>query len=130
MYQLSARSKQNVGQLDDKLQLIVNEAIQIIDFAVTCGHRNKHDQTEAFKKGLSKLQFPNSKHNSLPSMAMDVAPYPIDYNDTKRFYYLAGILMGIAAKHKIKLRWGGDWDMDNNFKNNTFQDLPHFELVD
>jgi hypothetical protein len=29
----------------------------------------------------------------------------------------------------LKLRWGGDWDMDTEVKDNKFDDLVHFELV-
>jgi hypothetical protein len=30
----------------------------------------------------------------------------------------------------IKIRWGGDWDSDNIMKDQTFNDLPHFQLED
>ena len=28
----------------------------------------------------------------------------------------------------LKIRWGGDWDMDTQTKDNKFDDLVHFEL--
>ena len=28
----------------------------------------------------------------------------------------------------LKIRWGGDWDMDTQVKDNNFDDLPHFEI--
>jgi len=28
----------------------------------------------------------------------------------------------------MKIRWGGDWDMDTQTKDNKFDDLVHFEL--
>ena len=31
---------------------------------------------------------------------------------------------------RITLRWGGDWDMDFQVKDNGFDDFPHFELRD
>lgn len=33
------------------------------------------------------------------------------------------------AAHKLGVRitWGGDWDGDKSFKDNKFNDLPHFE---
>ena len=76
------------------------------------------------EQGKSKTM--NSKH--LTGKAVDVAPYPIDWNDRERFTYFAGYVMGIAAKMGIKLRWGGDWDRDHNLKENSFDDLPHFEI--
>ena len=83
----------------------------------------------AFLRGNSKVQFPNSKHNSLPSLAVDAAPYPIDWNDKKRFALFAGFVLGIAATKGIRLRWGGDWNMNYITLDNRFDDLPHFELV-
>ena len=52
------------------------------------------------------MQYPNSKHNKLPSKAVDVAPYPIDWNDPDRFYHFAGYVRGIAEGMGIKIRWG------------------------
>lgn len=34
--------------------------------------------------------------------------------------------LGRAAARE-RLRWGGDWDMDGNPKNETFRDLPHVQ---
>jgi hypothetical protein len=61
-------------------------------------------------------------------LAVDVAPYPVDWNDKERFYYFAGFVKGVASSLGISIRWGGDWNSDNNLKNQTFFDLPHFEL--
>ena len=64
------------------------------------------------------------------SRAIDITPFPLDWNDTKRFYHFAGLVQGIALGLQIKIRWGGDWDCDNDFKDNLFNDLPHFELME
>lgn len=29
-----------------------------------------------------------------------------------------------------RIRWGGDWDRDHDVKDQTFNDLVHFEVVD
>ena len=58
----------------------------------------------------------------------DVAPYQIDWQDKDRFYYFAGIVKGVALKLNIPIRWGGDWDSDTQVKDQTFFDLPHFEI--
>lgn len=107
--------------IDPRLQYLLNAAIQITDFTIVCGHRNKADQDAAVAKGNSLTRWPTSNHNSLPSQAVDVAPWPIDWNDHKRFYYLAGVIMALAQFAKINVRWGG------TFK--SLVDLPHFELV-
>ena len=85
---------------------------------------------QLFEEGFSKLQYPKGKHNQYPSLAVDVAPYPIDWKDRERFTYFAGFVMGIAASMGLTIRWGGDWDRDTELKDNNFDDLPHFEIKD
>jgi peptidoglycan L-alanyl-D-glutamate endopeptidase CwlK len=118
------------------LQTIFNEVVKHFDNTIIDGQRGEEDQNQAFAEGKSKLKFPQSKHNSSPSMAVDAAPYPIDWNDTLRMSYFAGFVKGVAellllqGKISHKVRWGGDWDMDTETKDNTFNDLVHFELVE
>lgn len=100
-----------------------------MDFAVVEGHRSAERQAEMYHKGLSKLQWPDSMHNKEPSLAFDLAPWPIDWRDTQRFYHLAGIVRAIASEHGVELRWGGDWDCDFDLRDQNFMDLGHFELV-
>lgn len=97
---------------------------------VICGHRNEEEQNRAYEDGFSKVVFPDSKHNSLPSRAIDVAPLPIDWNSKEDFYYFAGHVRMIAESQGVKIRWGGDWNRNLNLKDQTFFDLVHFELVD
>ena len=108
-------------QLHPDLIRICDELEKIIDFKITCAHRTEEEQNKAFKDGFSKLQYPKSKHNTLPSMAMDLAPLPINYNNIARFHYLAGMVMAIAHNLDIKIQWGGNWK--------SIVDLPHFELI-
>ncbi len=112
------------------LQNLMFEVIRYYDFTVLEGHRDEHLQNLYFEQGRSKLEWPNSKHNQYPSRAIDIAPYPINWNDRDSFVYLAGIVKGFAHHMGIKIRWGGDWNMNNNLKDQTFFDLPHFELVE
>jgi len=112
------------------IQRLFNEVIKYYDCSVTCGHRSKEDQDKAFNEKKSKVQWPNSKHNSMPSVAADVVPYPIDWDDTRRFYMFVGIVRGVAAMMGIKIRCGADWDGDMEVKDQNFHDLPHFELVE
>ena len=62
-------------------------------------------------------------------MGIDVAPCPIQWNNSKRFYHFAGYVKGVADSLGIKICWGGDWDKDNDFDDQTFNDLVHFELI-
>ena len=85
-------------------------------------------QDKYYKEGKSKLKFPHGKHNANPSNAVDVVPYPVDWEDTDRMYYFAGFVKGVAAVMGITIRWGGDWNDNTEVKDTNFKDLPHFEL--
>ena len=130
MPQFSNKSKELLSTCDEKIQEICSLAIEIMDFTIITGYRGQAQQDEDFTAGRSKLKWPNGKHNSMPSRAVDIAPYPIDWNDTARFYVLAGIMLSIAHSRAIALRWGGDWNGDFNLKDNIFKDVGHFELLD
>jgi peptidoglycan L-alanyl-D-glutamate endopeptidase CwlK len=110
---------------------------QLMDFTILQGHRGEVEQTAAVKSGASKVPWPNSKHNAYPSLAVDIAPYPIRWGnlgDPDRikaigaFYKLAGIVLATARERKIEVRWGGDWNMNGDIFDQNFDDLPHFEL--
>lgn len=115
------------------LQKLFNEVIKEFDCTITCGERGEFEQNEAFRKGYSKLKYPQSKHNVVPpkekAEATDAVPYPIDWKDTERMYYFGGFVKGKASAMGIKIRWGGDWDSDTQVKDQNFIDLPHFELI-
>lgn len=127
---LSKKSLERLNECDEKIQKVILEVIKHYDCTVTCGYRGQEEQDQAVREGKSKVKFPNSKHNSLPSKAIDVIPYPVDWNDTKRFMHFAGFVQATALSMGIKLRWGGDFNGDLNFKNDKFIDMPHFELVE
>lgn len=110
------------------LQRLFTEVVKNYDCAVLCGHRTEAEQNMAFKTGVSKAAWPLSRHNTTPSEAVDVVPYPINWNELRRFYHFAGYVLATAKSLGIELRWGGDWDMDYDFNDNRFNDLPHFEL--
>jgi hypothetical protein len=112
------------------LQLLFSEVIKEFDCTILEGHRGESRQNEMYRTGRSKAKYGESLHNINPSSAIDVAPYPIDWNDRERFTYFAGYVKGKAAALGIKIRWGGDWDGDWQVRDNNFDDLPHFELVD
>lgn len=128
MPNFSSESASRLSTCDKRLQDLMNEAIKYINFSVLVGHRTKEDQDKAFAEGNSKLQWPMGKHNADPSLAIDIAPWPIDFQNEERYIYYAGIIKGIALQMEIPLRWGGDWDRDYNPANNRFNDLGHFEL--
>jgi peptidoglycan L-alanyl-D-glutamate endopeptidase CwlK len=132
----SRLSKERLSTCHSDLQILFNRVIEDFDCSIICGHRGEEDQNEAYKKGASTLQYPDSKHNTVPSLAVDVAPYEtsgIDWGKTQSAFF-AGIVLGIATelfkqgimKHKIRL--GIDWDMDNDIDDTKFWDACHFEI--
>jgi peptidoglycan L-alanyl-D-glutamate endopeptidase CwlK len=129
MPKFSKTSQLKLDSCHKDLQLLFEDVIKDFDCTVLCGYRNETDQNKAHDEGKSKLKYPNSRHNLYPSAAVDVAPYPIDWNDIKRFYFFSGWVMCKAKQMGIKVRWGGNWKGDYNFKDNKFNDLVHFELI-
>ena len=123
-------------QCNPVLQTVFNIVLKDFDNTIICGHRTKEAQNEAFKKGNTQVSFPNSMHNKKPSLAVDALPYPVNWHDTKRMGYFAGHVVQTAnilylqGAIPFKIRWGGDWNKDTELKDNTFQDLAHFELYD
>ena len=129
MPQFGKDSLKKLQSCHPDLQKLFNEVIKHYDCTILEGQRSNEDQLKAFSAGKSKIKS-GGKHNQTPSLAVDVAPCPVDWNDKNKFYHFAGRVLGIAQMLGIKIRWGGDWNGDNNLKNQTFFDLPHFELSD
>ena len=128
MAKFGRTSRKRLETCDEDLQGLFQEVVKFFDCTIIEGHRDEATQNKYFDEGKSQVKYPNGKHNSSPSTALDCAPYPIDWEDTDRFYYFAGFVKGIAYNMGILIRWGGDWDDDTNVKETKFKDLVHFEL--
>ena len=114
---------------------VLEEAIKYYDFSVLEGVRSPERQEELFNTtlpdGSRATQTLNSKHlrqSDGYSHAVDIAPYPIDWEDKRRFAHLAGFILGIAKMKGVNLVWGNDWDSDGDLNEHKLQDGPHFEL--
>lgn len=129
MPSFSEKSKARLDTCHPALRDILNDVIKYVDFSVLCGYRGEDEQNAAYSEGRSQLKYPLSEHNKSPARAVDIAPYPIDWNNAARFAHLAGIVIGVAKERGVEVRWGGDWDQDGELTDNTFNDLPHLELV-
>ena len=125
---LGRKSRERLASADSRLNLIVSEAVTIMDLTVLEAHRPEKRQNELLREGATQVAWPDSKHNTLPSKAVDVAPWPIDWNDLERFVLLAGVMFAVAARYGVKLRWGGDWDRDTQTTDERFRDYVHFEI--
>ena len=121
-------SKKRLVTCKEDLQVLFNEVVKHFDCSVLVGYRGRNEQDTAYESGHSKVKWPNGKHNKKPSVAVDVAPYPIDWEDRERFIYFGGFVKGCAFRMNLPLRWGGDWDSDTQLSDNKFDDLVHFEL--
>ena len=120
MAKFGKRSLSNLETCHPSIQKVLSEAIKYFDFSVLCGYRNQEDQDKAYSDGFSKVKFPNGKHNTNPSLAVDIAPYPINWDDISRFHFMAGVILTVANQLNIELEWGGNWK--------SFKDYPHFQL--
>ena len=133
MIKLGKVSQNNLETCHPKLRQLVTELARRIpkalDFSVTCGHRGEREQNEALESGWSTKAWPDSLHNKEPSLAVDLAPYPVDWKDRAQFARLAGYVQAVADDLGIKIRWGGDWDQDGRTADERFVDMPHFELA-
>ena len=133
MPRYSKRSKDRLATCDKRLQKVFNEVIKHVDCSILEGHRSKERQNRLYDEKRTKVRYPNGRHNSNPSKAVDVTPYPVDWEDRERQTLFAGFVIGIARSMGIKIRWGGNWDMYEEkgrweVKYNRFDDFPHFEI--
>ena len=124
MPRFGKRSKERLRGIDARLVSVLNELIKIMDVTIIEGLRSEQRQEKLLKAGSTKTKF--SKH--IIGKAVDLAPYPIDWEDRDRFHYMGGMIRGIAKQLNVPVRWGGDWDGDGETKDNSFDDLVHVEI--
>ncbi len=139
MYLFGKSSREKLDTCDQGLVRVVEKVLSwgVMDFAVIEGFRSVKRQMELFKEGKTTIEglHKKGKHNILPSLAVDLLPFPTMlndvniWNDRHRFTILAGLMFAAASELKIRVRWGGDWDGDGNHADQTFHDLPHWELL-
>ncbi len=128
MPHFSDASIAKLSTCDDRLIKLFNIVIVRIDCTIIEGHRIEERQNELFRTGFSRVEWPDSKHNFIPSKATDVLPYPIDWEDWERNRMFGGYVLGVASELDIPIRYGGDWDGDWILTDQKFIDLPHFEI--
>lgn len=125
----SKRSLDKLETCHKDLVRLFGDVIVHYDCTILDGRRDEQAQNHYFNIGRSKKPYPMSKHNHHPSLAVDVAPYPIDWTNVTQFYHFGGFVMGVAKTLGINLRYGGDWDGDMDLRDQTFMDLCHYELI-
>ena len=128
-YSYSKKSRARLESCHPEIQRLFNSLIEDYDVSIICGHRTEAEQNKAVADGASKTKFPNSKHNSYPSLGIDAALWPINWNDVGRHYMFVGIVRERARVLGIPIRCGADWDSDFATNDQTFNDLVHFEYA-
>lgn len=126
-FRFSQRSLNNLKGVHSDLVKVVRRALEIseLDFTVIEGVRTKERQAQLFKQGVTKTM--NSRH--LTGHAVDIVPYPVDWNDLEKFGKLAKAMFQASKELKIPIRWGGDWNRNGRSDDEKFYDGPHFELL-
>lgn len=126
MNSFSKKSEGRLRECEPPLQTLMRRVLQEIDITVLCGHRTEQEQNEAYRLGNSRLKYPNSKHNKIPSQAVDVAPYPVDWNNTQDFEKLGIVVKRIWSEMTEEERGGWKLVWGREFKG--LVDYPHWEL--
>jgi len=124
MPRFSKKSLRELETCDPMLQYLFKEVVKHFDCSIIEGKRSLEEQQELLNEGATKTL--DSAH--LTGRAVDVYPYPVDFEDRDRWHYFGGYVLGTARQFGIDVIWGGDWDNDTKTKDNTFDDLMHFEL--
>ena len=148
----SKTSKRNLATCHPDLVVLFNYIIQYVDCSVVYGQRTPEVQFGLYKKGREFINGKwvktgniwtncdgyekKSNHNMEPlSHAADVIRYPVDWEDYERMRHFAGYVLGWAAalreageiEHEIVC--GVDWDGDFDLDDQSFLDLPHYQIV-
>lgn len=149
MPSFGSKSQARLDTCHPSLQRLMNEVIKTYDCSIIEGRRSKETQDNYFSRNLTKVQWPNSKHNAIPpelSMAVDVVPYIPEMGgqlwpnpDTQppeeylrilgAFYMFLGYVQRVAVELGIPIRMGADWNANRNLLDQKFHDLPHIELI-
>lgn len=118
MPKFSGSSEAKLSTCDTRLQRLFNRVIEGWDCTIIEGNRSYDQQVKNFKNGVSKTM--HSAHLMIPSKAVDVAPWPLDWDNIEEFKRFAIFVKGVALGMNIEVKWGGD------FK--SFFDGPHWEV--
>lgn len=108
---------------------VIHKALEYgeMDFSILDGGRTQEQQNRLYAQGRTEpgdivTWTLNSNHLAKPdgfAHAVDIAPYPIDWDDEFRFTLLAEIIKDAAIEEGVDLDWGYDlWG----------RDMPHFQL--
>lgn len=141
-YVLSKRSLASLEGVDPRLVSVAKRAIQITkqDFVIIEGLRTREQMMINYGKGRTAAQLavhgiPASyakpkeakvtwlndpfASNHASGKAIDVVPYPVDWNDISKFRAINTAFQTAALELGVGVTWGGSWSK---------KDYPHFEV--
>ncbi len=120
--------------LDPRLAKVMDRVLsEVGDMSLISGFRGEQEQNALYVSKRSRAMYPSSKHNQLPSVAVDFQPYPLPKRKEKLWAglaYIAGRAIEIGIEEGVALRWGGDWNRDGDLTDNRFDDLFHLEIME
>lgn len=135
-FEFSAVSNRNLNTCEYRLVMLANAVLGygLFDFGIIQGHRNEGKQNHHFNNKASRVQWPNSKHNSTPSKAFDFVLWldgrpTTSKKDLPSYYMAIGVFKVEARRLGFDVRSGGDWDGDWSVTDQKFNDLMHIEIL-
>lgn len=133
-YKFSNNSERQLSTMKQDLVNVFRKALSwgIMDITIVEGYRDRETQNKYFDMGKSRVKYPDGRHNKIPSDAGDAAPFVAGKVSWNKFHccVLSGIILAAAEELGVRLRWGGNWDMDDEpITDQDFQDLVHYEVI-
>lgn len=134
MFKLGAKSMARLDGVDVRMVAVVKRAIQLseVDFSVLEGLRSKSRQAELYAQGRTapgKIVTWTMTSKHVVGTAVDLVPYPLDWNDLKKFDAIAKAMFAAAKELNVNIRWGADWNQNGKPREKGETDSPHFELA-
>lgn len=133
MFKLGKRSEERLVGVDARLVAVVRRAIELstVDFTVLEGVRTIARQKELYAQGRTapgKIVTWTMKSKHIDGLAVDLVPFPVDWNDVGKFMAISRAMFAAASELGVNIRWGANWDGDDKPFEKGEYDSPHFEL--
>lgn len=93
--------------------------VKFPDAHVSWSYRDQESQDAAFEDGKTKLHYPKSAHNKMPSLALDLFRIQKGIAQWEPSFFIE--IHALTVKTHPEIIWGGNWK--------TLGDLDHFELL-
>lgn len=107
MPRFGKRSQERLDTCHSDLIRLFTLVVRYFDCTILEGHRGKEKQNRYYKEGKSKIQWPDGDHNSYPSDASDVVPYPVrwpKYDRISKVFDELGLESKVKASLKKKIK--------------------------